>query len=131
MGSKGYIHINIGRHVGTFGEMPWSFSDTTLGKLPKDLQQALDEEVKENENISKQESNIKKKILNTWKSAMPQGELEKSGETDINGNLVEVMKIKAMKAHIARSFKEKWQNEKNKADWQINPDLVHVKNSKV
>jgi WD repeat-containing protein 49 len=117
-----------GEHVGTFGDMPWNFLDPSLSKLPREIQHAIDEEERANEHLTKQQATMKKKIINTWRTVSQEGTKPVVGHHE---GQVGIMKVKATKAHIASLFKKKWEQEKNKADWQINPESVQIRNSKV
>jgi hypothetical protein len=46
-------------------------------------------------------------------------------------NQREMFKARAIKQYVCKMIKAKWHREKNKANWQIEEDLVNIKSSKV
>ncbi|KAI8902061.1 WD40-repeat-containing domain protein [Globomyces pollinis-pini] len=123
-----------GAHLGTFGDQPWHFLDPENARLPKDLQHEQEIEQKENETSKKQESLLKKRVLNEWQDALPQEhDLDKFNTGDsmeAQASQMMVLRAKAIKAHVCKLFREKWNSMKNGEDWKINPELVTVKKSK-
>jgi hypothetical protein len=119
-----------GQHVGTFGDQIWNFSDPSLGKLPRDLQQEMDVETRAKESSNKHDAKLKKQIIDTWTQAFPDPDAESPIE-NVSANSVELLKNRAIKAHVASMYKINWIREKNKEDYKINPELVTVKSKKV
>ncbi|KAJ3262291.1 WD40 repeat domain 95 [Boothiomyces macroporosus] len=115
-----------GLHLGSFGDQPWHFFDHHLARLPKDLQIEYEEEEKERETATQHETVIKKKIISRWKGEEEEPILEVTN----NDHQMKKLRAKAIKAHVCRLFKAKWNRQKGSEDWQLHPEQISVKRSK-
>ncbi|KAJ3325129.1 WD repeat-containing protein 49 [Boothiomyces sp. JEL0866] len=113
-----------GLHLGSFGDQPWHFYDHHLAKLPKDLQHEYEEEEKEKETVSQHETVIKKKIISRWKAALPGEEEEPIIEVTNNDYQMKKLRARAIKAHVCRLFKARWNRQKGSEDWQLHPEQI-------
>ncbi|KAJ3193189.1 WD40 repeat domain 95 [Irineochytrium annulatum] len=124
-----------GQHVGVFGQdNPWVLGDaTTYMALPADVKHETALERQRNQMISMHKENLKKNVIDTWRGISkdyggPPPEEEVEGV-----DLIEKMKdlrLKAIQAYIAKKWRDYCVRRKNAEDWEIDSELVTVRNQK-